>query len=182
METRFLKRIIQATEDLDTSIYLNASSFENAMSLWLKDFSDALNHTVNIFEKFNFKLTANFLDKRNEQIHKEYLEKLVQYIEGIDLVFSRKAIQYAKIALKLHGPKDLTADVLEDIEEAKTYLKKFKVSLEKINKFSYKLMLYAKENKIESLFNYKYQFTRLALFEKLTVDLAIKLLKEKSEI
>ena len=43
-------------------------------------------------------------------------------------------------------------------------------------------MSYAKENRITSLSKYEYQFHRLALLEKITLDIAIKLLKEHSEI
>jgi hypothetical protein len=183
MEKGFIARIIKASEDMDTSLYLHCSSFDEAMQHWLDDFSDALNQVINIFEKFEFKITAStFLDKRQEQLHKEYLDRLIQYVDGIDLAFSRKALQYAKIAVKLNGPKDLTPSTLDDLKEAKTYLKDFRTAIERVNKFSHKLMQYAKENKIDSLPKYEYQLARLALFEKLTLDLAIKLLKEKAEI
>ena len=183
MEKGFIKRIIQATEDLDTSIYLNQPSFEKAIIKWLMDFSSSLVDTVELYEKFNFKVTGtDFREKRLEQIHEDYLMRLVQYIDGVDLVFSRKSLQYAKIALKLHGPKIITVSVLEDMEEANKYLNDFKLALKKINRFSTKLMSYAKENRITSLSKYEYQFHRLALLEKITLDIAIKLLKEHSEI
>lgn len=183
MEKGFLKRIIQATEDLDTSLYLHSPTFESAILKWLEDFSNSLNDVTSIFEKFNFKITgSDFKEKRLEQIHEEYLSRLCQYVEGVDLVFSRKALQYAKIAIKLNGPKILTKEVLENIDSAKEYLNKLSVSLKKINTFSQKLMNYAKENNLQSLSRYKYQFERLFLFEKITLDLMIKLLKEHSEI
>ena len=183
MEKGFIKRIIQATEDLDTSVYLNSQSFNSACIRWLSDFSDALNNAVSIFENFTFKVTGtDFREKRLEQIHEDYLYRLSQYVEGVDLVFSRKSLQYAKIAIKLHGPKNLTKEVLESVDNAKEYLNKFAISLKKVNIFSQKLMTYAKENKIQSLPKYKYQFERLSLFEKINLDLVIKLLKEHSEI
>jgi len=175
MEKGFIKRIIQATEDLDTSIYLNCSSFDEAMLSWLSDFSEALNSEAHLLERFDFKVTASsFLEKRLVQIHSEYLNKLTQYVDGVDLVFSRKALQYSKIAIKLNGPKDLTAEVLENVEDAKKYLTAFRASIVKVNNVSHKLVVYAKENKLLTLAGYEYQFSRIALFEKLTLDLAIE--------
>jgi len=182
MDKGFIKRIIQATESLDTSIYLNSASFEDAMALWVTDLSEALDSVVTIFERFEHKVSASFLDKRAAQIHAEYLDKLTQYIEGVDLALTRKALQYAQIAIKLNGPKEISADVLENIKEAKAYLAKLKASLNRVNKLSHKLMTYAKDNNLISLPEYAYQFKRLDLFEKLTLDLVIKLLKEKAEI
>lgn len=182
MHTGFIKRIIQATENLDTSIYLHSASFNEATALWVNDLSEALDSVVHIFEHFDLEVSASFMDKRSAQIHAEYLDKLTKYVEGVDLALTRKALQYAQIAIKLNGPKEISTDVLENIKEAKTYLEKLKASLEKVTKFSRKLMVQAKGNRLTSLPEYTYQFTRLALFEQLTLDLVIKLLKEKAEI
>lgn len=183
MEKGFIKRIIQASDDLDTLIYLKSGSFNQAIVYWLKDFSDALEHIVQIYEAFNFKTTASsFNEQRLERQHQEYLMRVVQYIDGVDLIFSRKSLQYAKIAKELHGPKLLTSNVLSNIQEAQEYLQNFKTSLSKINNFSKKMLLYAKENKLIALPKYKYQFTRLTLLESLTLDKAITLLKDKAEI
>jgi hypothetical protein len=167
VEKGFIKKIIKASEELDTSIYLNSATFEEAIVQWLEDFADGLNSVTHLFEKISFKTTgATFLEKRLEQIHKEYLDRVVQYVEGVDLVFSRKALQYAKIAVKLNGPKLPSLATLENIKEAKNYLKDLKLAIEKINNFSSKLLAFAKENKLISLPKYNYQFKRLTIFEK----------------
>jgi hypothetical protein len=183
MDKSFIKRVIQAAEDLDTSVYLNCPSFEEALASWLNDFSASLDSVVNRLYRFDFQVAASvFLEKRREQLHADYLDQVIQYVDGIDLAFSRKALQYAKIAVKLNGPKPLTAEVLENVAEARKYLTAFKSSIMKINKSAHKLLAYGKENNLITLPKYQYQFSRLALFERLTLDLAITLLKEKAEI
>lgn len=187
MDYRFVKKIIKATEDLDTLVYLSCSSFDTALQKWLTDFTKSLNEVSDIFESFDLSVSAatkptNFSDRRLESIHKEFLNRITQYVEGVDLAFARKAFQYSKIAIKLHGPKKITTQTLKNIEDAEKYLKEFESAIRRIRKYSNKLLLDVKAKKLESLKSYEYQYTRLALFEKLTLDLAISLLKENAEI
>jgi hypothetical protein len=185
MDTRFVKRIIQATDDLDTLIYVNSQSFDEAITKWLRDLVKALNTVIKTFEPlFTIPISASssFEERRLEQKYQEFLTRITEYVAGVDLVFARKSLQYAKIARKLHGPKELTDQTLVDIKEAEDYLHHFEKTLELIRTFSQKQMLFAKGKKLNNLAKYKYQFNRLTLFEKLNLELAISLLKEKTEI
>ena len=188
MDTRFVKRIIKATEDLDTLVYLSYESFNAAMVKWLKDLTNSLNDVVDIFEgkkgreKDISAGVSNFTERKLEQTHKEFLDRVSQYVDGIDLAFARKALQYSKIAIKLHGPKTINEKVLKDIQDAERYLKEFESAIKRVRNYSSKLMGEIKEKKLENIQKYKPQFDRLALFERLTLDLAISLLREKAEI
>ena len=191
MDSRFVKRIIKATEDLDTLVYLSCDSFDVALKKWLNDFTKALNEVVDTFENLDLSVSAgasdvsgvpDFSSRRLEQTHKEFLDRIVQYVEGIDLAFARKALQYSKLAIKLNGPKTITAQVLTDIKDAEQYLNNFESALKRVRNYSRKVMLEAKSKKVNTLPKYKSQFDRLSLFERLTLDLAISLLKKNSEI
>jgi len=180
MDSRFVKRIIKATEDLDTLVYLSCDSFDVAVKKWLNDFTKSLNEVVDTFENFDLDVSAgisDFSSKKLEQTHKEFLDRVVQYVDGVDLAFARKALQYAKL-----GPKPITSQVLNNIKDAEQYLKEFELALKRVRNYSRKLMLEAKSKKVNTLPKYKPQFDRLLLFERLTLDLAISLLKENSEI
>jgi len=185
MDSRFVKRIIKAVEDLDTLVYLSCDSFDIALKKWLNDFTRSLNEVVDTFEKFDLQVSASvsdFSSRKLEQTHKEFLDRVIQYIEGVDLAFARKALQYSKLAIKLNGPKTITAQVLKDIKDAEQYLNNFEMALKRVRNYSRKLMLESKSKKVNTLPKYKSQFDRLSLFERLTLDLAISLLKKNSEI
>jgi len=188
MDNRFAKRIIKAVEDLDTLVYLSCDSFDVALVKWLNDFTASLNEVVDTFENLDIQTTevsagvSDFSSKKLEQTHKEFLDRIVQYTEGVDLAFARKALQYSKLAIKLNGPKAITTQVLNDIKDAEQYLKNFESALKRVRNYSRKLMLEAKSKKVDTLPKYKSQFDRLLLFERLTLDLAISLLKKNAEI
>lgn len=183
MDKRFVKRILKATEDLDTLVYLSSPSFEVAVSKWLKDFGKALDDVVKAYDSLLVaRETASFEDKLLERRYKAFLESLEKYVYAIDEVLARRALQYAKIAMKLNGPKVLTVKVLEDIQEANQYLEDLRRNIDKVRKFSQKQMVIAREHKLTRIDKYEYVFNRLMLFEVLTLEKVINLLKENAEV
>jgi hypothetical protein len=185
METRFLKKVLQATEELDTLIYLHSSSFELALERWLKDLTSALTSTLDIYQShIHFNVSASVISLNEKKLEKQNIDFLIslqKYIDGIDLNFTRKALQYVKIANEFKRPATISEKEKIIIKGLK-YTEAFKESLAKIRKFSAKLLNECNSRKIKDLGKYQILYTRLEFLTTLDFDIAIKLLKEKGEI
>lgn len=185
MDKRFLQKLIQATEDLDTLIYLNTVSFEAALNRWLKDFADSLTTLVEIFSSgFEFKVSASvhsLQERKLEENNIDFLHKIQRYLDGVELAFSRKALQYVKIAKQFKKPTSISENQKIVLDGLK-HIQKFKTSLAKIRRFSTRILKESRSRNLHTLRKYQKQHERLAFLSTLDFDKAISLLKEHGEI
>lgn len=195
MKTKdFIKKILAASEDLDTLVILSAPSYESAMNLWVRDLAKSLNSILTIYgeSNFKFKLTSSVYslsEKRLEKENKEILLLITKYVDGVDLTLARKSLQYAKIAekyLQQKSPKLVTdANISKKAKiaiEMSEYLSMLENSLTKINKFSKKLKDEINSKSLINLTKYNYQFNRIDIFCELTLDILIDRLRTNGEI
>jgi len=190
----FIKKILAASEDLDTLVILSAPSYESAMNLWVRDLAKSLNSILTIYgeSNFKFKLTSSVYslsEKRLEKENKEILLLITKYVDGVDLTLARKSLQYAKIAekyLQQKSPKLVTdANISKKAKiaiEMSEYLSMLENSLTKINKFSKKLKDEINSKSLINLTKYNYQFNRIDIFCELTLDILIDRLRTNGEI
>jgi hypothetical protein len=180
----FIRKVIAATEDLDTSVYLNSQTFEEAFDLWLGDVVKALSNVITNFSRFDYSVSAGVIclnEKRLEENNKDFLIQVANFVKQVDRIFARKALQYSKICKKFNQPKDLKSK-LELQTEGKKYLTLLETALTLVNKFSKDRIREAKKRKVYSLPFYEIVFSRIDIFSNLDRDSFIDLLKEHGEV
>jgi hypothetical protein len=185
MDKRFVKKILKAAEDLDTLVYLSFDSFEDAVGKWLKDFAESLDTLADIFSRgLDTKISASVYsleEKKLERDNLDFLNRIQKYLDGVDLAFSRKSLQYVKIAKRFKKPSAIEEKqklLLEGLE----HIDGFKKALEKIRKVSAILLKESRSRNIHTLSKYKKQNARLELLSTLNFDKALQMLKEHGEI
>jgi hypothetical protein len=184
MATSFLKKIIQASEDLETLVYVNSKSFDLALERWTIDLAKELQNTTERFNKDNFKVSAGMIDlneRRLEENNKDFLENLHDFVDVVEQLLAQKAYQYVKFCEKFGQPKTLEKQ-WELADKASEYLSKLDLALSLVRKFSGSRLENIEKLKLTSLSKYKDLFSRIRLFSILDRKKVIALLKEKSEI
>lgn len=184
----FIKKIIQATGELDTLMYLNSPSFESAMSLWIKDLASEIKSLIETIDREDMSVTAeNIIDLKEtflEKKHIKYLEYLLNFEEKIDFILARKAAQYAKICNKLDKSKTKSKKFKNEIikKEGIPYLEQLDIALSLLSKFSKKHLIEIEKRKIQNLSKYKKLYLRLKTYSNLDRVSFLTALLEKGEI
>jgi hypothetical protein len=181
-----LQKVFKAMQAMDMYEY---DTFEIAISNLFKNLARDLNHTVEIYERFNFEISASIVslaDRKLEEKNKEFLEKLVQYIDGVDRAFNKRAVELARVCQKKYEIKIITPEVEKErmglLFEIVRQQESFTAAIAKVNKFSQKQLVEVRRRNILHLEKYDYQFKQLALFEKLDLETAIDLIAKKAKI
>lgn len=188
----FIRRILAVSEDLDTLVMLSKESYIEAYNTWVRDFAKALNTIEHIYNEIGYNATANISSLEEKILEKNnynFLQAVAKYVSAIDLILARKSLQYAKIAEKYLRQKapHLASDQENEKKiklaiEASEYLDELETALNKINRYSLKLKKDFESRNLKKLANYKYQYERLDLFSRLTVDEIITRLNTTGEI
>jgi alpha-N-acetylglucosamine transferase len=187
-EQIFLQKIYKLIQSQAIDKY-EFHSFEEAAVLIFQNLADDLTHIVEIYERFTFEISASIVsltDKRLEEKNKEFLEKLVQYVDGIDRMFNKRAVEFGKLCKKASDLHTVSSNELLDrknlLYEIAKQEKSFDAAIQRVLRFSRKQMLEAKKRNITHLHKYAYQFTQIKLFESLDLDKAFSLIVEKGKI
>jgi hypothetical protein len=188
----FIRRIVAASEDLDTLVMLSKESYTEAYNTWVRDFAKALNTVERIYKEIEYSATANVSSLEEKILEKNnytFLQAVAKYVSAIDLIIARKSLQFAKIAEKYLTQKapHLVTDQENEKKiklaiEASEYLNELETALNKINRYSLKLKKDFESRNLKKLANYKYHYERLDLFSRLTVDDIITRLRTAGEI
>jgi len=183
--TKFLKKVYQALQSMDEYAF---DTYEQAISNILDTLSSDLTNLVTIHNRFTFEAVASITsltEKRLESNNQEFLNRLKQYVAGVDRAFEKHSINLAKAASKRNirlvtsDEKQRQKEILLDIIKHK---KTFATAIKKVNELSQKRMEEAKRRKLTQLKNYQYEFKQLNLFQTLDIDEAITLLAEKAKV
>lgn len=184
----FIRRILSAMQDIDELEYM---SLEESLTTLLKSITRDLNHIVDIYERFKFETIASvhsLEEKKLEKNNKEFLDRVVQYVEGVDRAFNHRAVTYCNLGSHFKprlSEKSLQKEKMKKLELLKKLAQAeeaFISAIKRVNKFSHKLMEEAKSRKVNHLKKYEYTFGQIALFETLDWSKAVELLSQKREI
>lgn len=187
-KNRYIKKVIQASEALDTLVYLNAPSFESAVEHWILDLAKELKVTVEKYKRIDYEVVADKVLNINEKILEnkniEYLNYLEAFRKEVDYVIARKSLQYAKICAKRDKANKKSNAFKNSIiyQEGKKYLEQLDIALNLINKFSDEHLKRIKKQRLDILPKYQNLYSRLNLFKELTSVQFLKDLIEKGEI
>jgi len=167
----FLRRVISALKDINT---LDFETIEDAFTRLIKNMAHNLSEVVAVYKVHIFEISAsvviNLTDRILEKNNKDFLGDLVAYVNEIDLEFTNKSVEYAKLCLKciqLKKKKKKT-DLIAMFSDVIEYEKTFQDAIEKVRQFSQQKRDEAKIRKITQLPNYEGTFTQLNNLADLT--------------
>jgi hypothetical protein len=184
-DQNFIKKVLRAMEDIDN---LKVESIEVALEKMIKDLTYDLNEVIDMHERYEFKALAsisNIGDKRLEENYKEFLERLIQYANGVDKAFHAKAVRYGKLAaqyqLRIATPDENKhiKDILIKIAEHEISFKKV---IQRVKDYSHKRLEESKKVNLTRLKKYESLFKKLSFYENLTWREAVELLIKKGKI
>jgi len=184
----FIKKVIQASEALDTLVYLNAPSFEKAIEHWILDLANDIKDVIKKYERLEHEVISDAVIDINERIlekkNASYLKYLTDFREEVDYILARKSLQYVTICNKRDKTKRKSNIFKNKIiyQESVHYLNQLDVALKLINNFSTAHLNKCKNKHLNNLAKYQDLFSRLRLFEKLTRSQFIKSLMDKGDI
>lgn len=181
-----IRSMLTASESLDTLVYLNADSFDAALTHWFDDLITELATAVSLFSRFDFESTGSVVDLTErvlERENKEFLDKQVEFVARVELILAQKSIQYAQICKKFAKPQDVDSDVRRLLnQEGTSFLAKLDHTLDLISKFALRRLTDAKKRKVNLLPSRKKMFDRMHVFSTLDRPTMLSLLKERGEV
>jgi len=133
---KFLKSVIaeKTGTDLETLVFLNSHTFEDALSLWLEYLIRDLDAVGSSFSKIQIS-AATVSDLAEKRLEKEHAEFISDVMDQLDLILSRKSYQYAKMCRIFLKPKNL-AEQAKALEDGKAYLANLDRIVRKLQKLS----------------------------------------------
>lgn len=183
--SEFLKRVLSKMVGIDT---LDVEPFSVATENLLRDLAKDLNEIVDIFERFDATASShvvNLTDRKLETNNKEFLDRLSQYIEGVDRAFNARGVRYGMLCkqLMLRSAKESDkTDTLAILHKIAASESSFRNAIARVSKLSIRKLKESEDLGITKLAKYEYQFKQLRLFATLTWLKALELLIKQGSV
>lgn len=105
-----LLKLSASAPDLESEIYKNTGDFKSAVRLWSDHFASDLSRIVKSFD--SLPVSAKVVSLEATRLRKEYGETLAaieRFAYRVDMVLSRRCLQYTELVNRYLRPMDLNA-------------------------------------------------------------------------